>query len=158
DLVGIRLRKQASRPRGVARIATCARRPGQARKSKVAEMAGSASRPGLFMEEAVRRLNQSNFAVKREYLPKASICWAVLWMVALGATTGAQTASTGALSGTVSDSSGAVVSDATVNVTNEATGDVRHQTTQKDGTFLASLLLPGTYRVEVTVKGFKTLV
>ena len=106
----------------------------------------------------MRRLNQSNFVVMREYLLKASIRWAVLLIVALSATTGAQTASTGALSGTVSDSSGAVISDATVNITNEATGDVHHQSTQKDGTFLAPLLLPGTYRVEVVVTGFKTLV
>jgi len=106
----------------------------------------------------MRRLNQPNFVVMREYLPKASICWAVLLIVALSTTTGAQTASTGALSGTVSDPSGAVVAEATVNITNEATGDVRHQTTQKDGTFLASLLLSGTYRVEVVATGFKTLV
>ena len=106
----------------------------------------------------MRRSKQSNFVVTRGYLPTALVCLAVLLIVALSATSGAQTASTGALSGTVTDSSGAVVSGATVNITNEATGDARHLSTQSDGSFLAPLLLPGTYRVEIVGKGFKTLV
>jgi len=110
------------------------------------------------MEGVMRRSKQSNFVVTRGYLPTALVCLAVLLIVALSATSGAQTASTGALSGTVTDSSGAVVSGATVNITNEATGDARHLSTQSDGSFLAPLLLPGTYRVEIVGKGFKTLV
>jgi hypothetical protein len=38
------------------------------------------------------------------------------------------------------------------------TGESRTLTTHRDGTFLAPLLLPGTYRIEVGAKGFKTLV
>jgi hypothetical protein len=110
------------------------------------------------MEGAMRRANQSDFVGSRRKLAVISICWAVLLILALGTTSGAQTASTGALSGTVTDSSGAVVAGAAVNIANEATGDVRHQSTQSDGSFLAPLLLPGTYRVEVVGKGFKTLV
>src|SRR5215470_11673427 len=110
------------------------------------------------MEGVMRRSKQSNFVVTGGYLPTAFVCLAVLLIVALSATSGAQTASTGALSGTVTDSSGAVVSGATVNITNEATGDARHLSTQSDGSFLAPLLLPGTYRVEIVGKGFKTLV
>src|SRR5215467_5185957 len=110
------------------------------------------------MEGVMRRSKQSNFVVTRGYLPTALVCLAVLLIVALSATSRAQTASTGALSGTVADSSGAVVSGATVNITNEATGDVRRLSTQSDGSFVASLLLPGTYRIEVVGKGFKTLV
>jgi len=106
----------------------------------------------------MRRVNQSNFVVSRGSMATISICWSVLLILALGAKSSAQTASTGALSGTVTDSSGAVVAGVTVNITNEATGDVRHQSTQADGSFLAPLLLPGTYRVEVVGKGFKTLV
>lgn len=70
----------------------------------------------------------------------------------------AQTASTGALSGTVTDSSGAVVAEASVKITNEMTGEARTLSTHRDGSFVAALLLPGTYRVEVGRKGFKTLV
>ena len=69
----------------------------------------------------------------------------------------AQTASTGALGGTVTDSSGAVVAGASVEITNETTGEARTLDTRRDGSFLAGLLLPGTYRVEVGSKGFKTL-
>ena len=69
-----------------------------------------------------------------------------------------QTASTGALSGTVTDSSGAVVAGASVKITNEVTGESRTISTERDGSFLAPLLLPGKYRLEVGSKGFKTLV
>ncbi len=69
----------------------------------------------------------------------------------------AQTASTGAIGGTVRDPSGAVLAGASVKVTNQMTGEIRVLTTQSGGTFLASLLLPGTYKVEVSSKGFKTL-
>lgn len=69
-----------------------------------------------------------------------------------------QTASTGALSGTVTDSSGAVVADASVKVINEVTGESRTVSSARDGSFLAPLLLPGKYRLEVASKGFKTLV
>ena len=88
-----------------------------------------------------------------------SVCWAVI-LVALVPCTRmlAQTASTGALSGTVTDQTGAVISGAAVTITNESTGEVRRQSTGNDGTFLAPLLLPGTYQVEVANSGFKTLV
>jgi len=69
----------------------------------------------------------------------------------------AQTASTGALAGAVRDSSGAVIAGATVKVTNQMTGETRTLTTQSDGGFLVPLLLPGTYKVEISSKGFKTL-
>lgn len=89
-----------------------------------------------------------------------SIVWAVLLLVlsTVPVRLMAQTASTGALSGTITDSSGAVVSGARLTITNESTGEVRHQTTESDGSFLAPLLLPGTYRIEVAGTGFKTLV
>src|ERR1051325_10191065 len=69
-----------------------------------------------------------------------------------------QTASTGALSGTVTDSSGAVVAGVSVKVTNEVTAESRTVSTERDGSFLAPLLLPGKYGLEVASKGFKTLV
>ena len=69
-----------------------------------------------------------------------------------------QTASTGAIAGTVTDPSGAVLAGASVKVTNETTGESRTIISGHDGIFLAPLLLPGKYRVEVTTNGFKTLV
>jgi hypothetical protein len=59
------------------------------------------------------------------------------------------------LSGFVKDSSGAVLPGATVTVTNTATGVVQEQTTAETGTYLIVNLIPGPYRVEISLSGFK---
>ena len=107
----------------------------------------------------MRRLHRRNSMISENWFLAVSACRVVafLLVVASGVRSVAQTASTGALSGTVTDSSGAVISGATVSITNESTGEVRRQNTESDGRFLTPLLLPGTYRVEVSNKGFKTL-
>ncbi|HEY9283085.1 MAG TPA: TonB-dependent receptor [Pyrinomonadaceae bacterium] len=64
----------------------------------------------------------------------------------------------GAVTGTVTDPQGAVVRDARVVVTNRATGQVREATTSDDGVYSISSVDPGTYRIEVTAAGFKTVV
>jgi Carboxypeptidase regulatory-like domain len=69
-----------------------------------------------------------------------------------------QSASTGALTGTVVDSNKGMVRDAMIKVTNEATGEERAAETKDNGTFLVPLLLPGSYRVEIAKAGFKTAV
>src|SRR5262249_22173967 len=66
-----------------------------------------------------------------------------------------QTAGTGALTGTVTDPKGALISDAQVTVTSEVTGEARKVMSQQNGTFLAPLLQPGSYRLEVIKPGFK---
>src|SRR5437667_11378711 len=71
------------------------------------------------------------------------------------APTWGQTAGTGAISGTVSDPSGAIVEDVKITVTSNATGGSASVTTSRSGTYLVPLLLPGTYRVEVSKEGFK---
>lgn len=69
----------------------------------------------------------------------------------------AQGGATGAITGTVSDASGAVVSGAKVDIVREATGQVeRHLTTDSSGVFTANLLPVGSYRVEVSASGFAT--
>jgi hypothetical protein len=63
----------------------------------------------------------------------------------------------GAISGSVRDTTGAVISGATVTVVNDATKNVeRTATTTSDGLFSASLLPPGSYTVTITKTGFKT--
>lgn len=64
----------------------------------------------------------------------------------------------GTITGTVLDSSNAVVPGATVTVTNVAMGTDVSATTNENGFFQASFLLPGAYRVTVELAGFKKLV
>jgi Carboxypeptidase regulatory-like domain len=69
----------------------------------------------------------------------------------------AQTANTGALTGTVTDPSGAVIVGAMVTVTNLATGQTRTTSTTSNGSYQLSLLSPGNYSVRFDAKGFKSL-
>lgn len=62
---------------------------------------------------------------------------------------------TAILDGIVRDQSGAVVPSAGVNVTNTQTGVVSTTTTDAQGNFLVSFLLPGVYDVSVEKSGFK---
>ncbi|PYP91937.1 MAG: hypothetical protein DMG65_05725 [Candidatus Angelobacter sp. Gp1-AA117] len=64
----------------------------------------------------------------------------------------------GSLSGTVTDPQGAVVSGATVKVTETATGAVRQTTSDSSGLFRVNLIPVGNYKVEVSAQGFKTAV
>src|SRR5262245_3964050 len=69
--------------------------------------------------------------------------------------THAQGGATGAISGTVVDSSGSSVADAEVQIINSATDAlVRKIPTTADGGFVATLLPPGTYSVVVNKSGF----
>src|SRR6516164_4536265 len=60
------------------------------------------------------------------------------------------------INGTVTDPSGAVVPDATVTVTNVATGVTRTAQTSSSGTYIISSLPPGTFDVTVSKPGFRT--
>ncbi|MGA9472930.1 MAG: TonB-dependent receptor [Terriglobales bacterium] len=80
----------------------------------------------------------------------------LLILVVLVLPAAAQNASTGAISGNVVDSSGALVAGAQVVVTNAATGDKRTTVSQSTGGFSVPLLPPGNYSVEVSGTGFKT--
>ncbi|MCA1578127.1 MAG: TonB-dependent receptor [Acidobacteria bacterium] len=71
----------------------------------------------------------------------------------------AQASQTGGITGVVSDAGGALVSGASVDVINEATGtSERTATTVGDGGFSFTLLKPGTYRLEITAPNFKKAV
>jgi hypothetical protein len=67
-----------------------------------------------------------------------------------------QTADTGALTGTLKDSSGAVVPNATVTATNIGTSQARTSTTEADGTYKFGLLPPGDYKLRFEASGFNT--
>jgi hypothetical protein len=68
----------------------------------------------------------------------------------------AQSASTGAIGGTISDQNGAILSGVMVTVTNSATKAVRSATTSKAGDYSITELEPGTYTLVVTFTGFQT--
>jgi hypothetical protein len=68
----------------------------------------------------------------------------------------AQSAGTGALTGTVTDASGASVPNVTVTATSKATNQSRSMTTASDGGYKFSLLPPGTYTLKFSVANFKT--
>ena len=67
----------------------------------------------------------------------------------------AQSAGTGALTGTVTDPSGAAVPNLTVTLTSTDTGQVRTGVTGADGVYRFALLPPGTYKVRFSATGFK---
>ncbi len=83
----------------------------------------------------------------------AYVCVAVL-LFSLAAL--AQTIEKGAISGTVSDPSGAVVPNATVKITHVGTGETRTVTTDSGGSYSASILSVGEYSIEVTASNFGT--
>ena len=63
--------------------------------------------------------------------------------------------STGAISGVVTDASGAVVANASVKVTNEATGQAWTAASNSSGEFQLQKLPQGFYSVEVSAPGFQ---
>jgi hypothetical protein len=66
--------------------------------------------------------------------------------------------STGIITGTVSDESGAVIPNATVTITNKATGATRAASTNAEGLYSAPSMEAGEYEVRVEIQGFKTTV
>jgi Carboxypeptidase regulatory-like domain/TonB dependent receptor len=64
----------------------------------------------------------------------------------------------GQIEGTVSDSNGAVVTNASVTATNKDTGTERKTTTDGNGVYKLPLLPLGTYRVTIESQNFKKLV
>jgi hypothetical protein len=65
---------------------------------------------------------------------------------------------TATLLGTVADSSGAIISEASIVVTETNTNAVRTTPTNRSGLYVFADLDPGTYRVEIAHPGFKKVV
>jgi hypothetical protein len=64
---------------------------------------------------------------------------------------------TASIRGSVTDSRGALISNATVRLANIDRGSVRQVMTEKDGSYYLSDVRPGRYRLEVEKSGFKPL-
>ena len=69
--------------------------------------------------------------------------------------TGAQTAATGAVLGTVTDPQHAAIDGATVELRNIGTNEVRTQTTTSSGQYSFPGVTPGVYKISVSRTGFK---
>src|SRR2546430_141599 len=90
---------------------------------------------------------------------RTGLCvFALLVALALAGGALAQSAGTGAISGTITDPHGAIVQDATVVVRNVETGISRSLATTGEGLYSALLLPPGKYEVRVSKSGFAEVV
>src|SRR5581483_9719224 len=81
----------------------------------------------------------------------------LILVMPLGVAVNAQTA-TGTISGSVNDESGAVIPNASVIVTNKATGNARTLAANAEGRYSAPALPAGDYEVRVEATGFRTIV
>lgn len=70
----------------------------------------------------------------------------------------AQTATTGAITGTVRDQTQSILPGVSVSIINLATGEKLETLTNDMGVYNATLLKPGTYTIEFSLAGFKRLV
>jgi hypothetical protein len=91
-------------------------------------------------------------AVRSSILALLAVVLLLSWLMPAAL---AQSASTGAVSGTVTDPTNAVVRGAKITATNQATGETRTADSGTGGEYLLPFLPPGTYRVEASAKGFK---
>jgi hypothetical protein len=85
--------------------------------------------------------------------PVLAVILATAWTPLLPA----QTAGEGSITGTVADSTGAVIGDAKVTATNQASNFATSRTSTKDGLYTISPLPPGLYTLTVEAPGFKLL-
>ena len=84
-----------------------------------------------------------------------SMFWVSLLFALCSISVCPQSQTTGRINGTVKDSNGAVIVGAEVTVKSLATTEERKVTTDAEGNYAVLQLSPGTYRVIVTVTGFK---
>lgn len=90
-------------------------------------------------------------------LHRSALCFALL-QAALLISANAQLTGASAISGTVTDPSGAVIPKATVTATNSATGATTVRTSGSSGNYLISPVPPGDYTISVSAPGFRELV
>jgi len=83
-----------------------------------------------------------------------ALALAMMGLMLLATRTASGQASAG-ITGTVTDTSGAVVRGAHVTITNEGTSVADHTATESAGTFSFKGVLPGKYTISVDATGFK---
>ena len=88
--------------------------------------------------------------------PKSKLGFLLAAIVALTLPLGAQTLTTGEITGTVKDPTGAMLPGATVQLKSVDTGATQSGTTNSSGQYQFTLLKPGHYTVTGTQAGFQT--
>ena len=83
------------------------------------------------------------------------LCSALLWLSS-APPAWAQSTSTGTISGTVADASGAVVNGATVTLTDTTTKTIRTINTNGSGRYIFVDVAPGPYDLSISKQGFST--
>lgn len=124
---------------------------------EISALALSGSAPGSHIFASKSRDNKRR---THGQLITEVVMYAVVMLAIISAfpmATRAQNA-TGAISGTVTDATGAVVPNADLSILNKATGASRKANTGPDGAFTFDSLAPGTYEVKAEQKGFTTRV
>jgi hypothetical protein len=101
-----------------------------------------------------------NFCTGKSFMPRR-IFWSLL--VTLGMIVSASVSlysqsTYGSIAGSVTDTSGAAITDANVTLTNLGTQEKRTQSSGADGLFTFVNLFPGQYRIDVEKQGFKHFV
>jgi hypothetical protein len=91
--------------------------------------------------------------IDRRYLAGFSLLAITVMLIVTSLVGNAQTTSA-TLTGTVFDSSGAVVPKAQVSLRNEASGDERRTVSNSDGYFTFAATPPGSYTIRVEMSGF----
>ena len=82
------------------------------------------------------------------------IPWLLIPILALSFSIGSAQQLTGTISGIAADQTDARIPSAHVIIKNESTGDVRDTTADSSGFFSVTALIPGTYTVTISAKGF----
>src|SRR5512143_3618515 len=103
-----------------------------------------------------RQAEHSGGIMERVSLRTAKISFLLLIVCAILLVPALNAQTTGTLTGTVSDASGAVVPNARVTLKNEANADVRETVSNDVGRFVFAGVRPGSYTVRVTSENFKT--
>jgi hypothetical protein len=88
----------------------------------------------------------------------AAAAWFAVCILALSFSTGLRGQALSGITGVVTDATGAVVPNARVTATNNATGVASHTLTSSSGTYTITDLIPGTYTVQIELEGFQTSV
>ncbi len=86
-----------------------------------------------------------------------AICLSIVLCLAAFVQTASAQVLYGSIVGTITDSTGAVIANANVTLTEAATGLTREYTTNETGGFVANNLPQGRYEVRVSASGFKTV-